>query len=128
MADVAENGTTVLVSSHNLRELEDVCDHVGIMEQGKMLIERSLDELQSNIVKLQLVLPDGVQLPEGIEVLGRSSTGKLEQIIVRGKADEMEERLAQVSPVYCETIPLNLEEIFIYELGGTGYEVRNIIV
>ena len=128
MSDVAENGTTVLVSSHNLRELEDVCDHVGIMEQGSMLIERSLDELQSNIVKLQLVLPDGVELPDGLEILGRSSTGKLEQLIVRGKADEVEERIAQISPVYCESIPLNLEEIFIYELGGTGYEVRNIII
>ena len=128
MADVAEHGTTVLVSSHNLRELEDVCDHVGIMDQGSMLIERSLDELQSNIVKLQLVLPDGAELPEGLEILGRSSTGKLEQLIVRGKAEDVEERIAQVSPVYCESIPLNLEEIFIYELGGTGYEVRNIIV
>ena len=128
MADVAENGTTVLVSSHNLRELEDVCDHVGIMEKGSMLIERSLDELQNNIVKLQLVLPDGTELPEGLEILSRSSTGKLEQLIVRGKAEEVEERIAQISPVYCESIPLNLEEIFIYELGGTGYEVRNIIV
>ena len=128
MADVAENGTTVLVSSHNLRELEDVCDHVGIMDQGSMLIERSLDELQNNIVKLQLVLQDGTELPEGIEILGRSSTGKLEQLIVRGKAEEVEERIAQIAPVYCESIPLNLEEIFIYELGGTGYEVRNIIV
>ncbi len=128
MADVAERGTTVLVSSHNLRELEDVCDHVGIMDQGSMLIERSLDELQNNIVKLQLVLQDGTELPEGIEILGRSSTGKLEQLIVRGKAEEVEERIAQITPVYCESIPLNLEEIFIYELGGTGYEVRNIIV
>ena len=128
MADVAENGTTVLVSSHNLRELEDVCDHVGIMEHGSMLIERSLDELQNNIVKLQLVLPEGAELPEGLEILGRSSTGKLEQLIVRGKAEEAEAQIAQVSPVYCESIPLNLEEIFIYELGGTGYEVRNIIV
>ena len=128
MADVAEFGTTVLVSSHNLRELEDVCDHVGIMDQGSMLIERSLDELQNNIVKLQLVLQDGTELPEGIEILGRSSTGKLEQLIVRGKAEEVEERIAQIAPVYCESIPLNLEEIFIYELGGTGYEVRNIIV
>ena len=128
MSDVAENGTSVLVSSHNLRELEDVCDHVGIMDQGSMLIERSLDELQNNIVKLQLVLQDGTELPEGIEILGRSSTGKLEQLIVRGKAEEVEERIAQIAPVYCESIPLNLEEIFIYELGGTGYEVRNIIV
>ena len=98
------------------------------MEKGSMLIEHSLDELQNNIVKLQLVLPDGTDLPAGLEILGRSSTGRLEQIIVRGRTEEVEEKIAQVSPVYCESIPLNLEEIFIYELGGTGYEVRNIIV
>ena len=69
MADVAENGTTVLVSSHNLRELEDVCDSVGIMNKGKIMIERSLNELQENIVKIQLALPDGESLPEGLVVL-----------------------------------------------------------
>ena len=128
LSDVAERETTVLVSSHNLRELEDVCDHVGIMEQGHMLIERSLDELQSSIVKLQLVLPEDAGLPEGLEVLGRSNTGRLEQLIVRGNAEQVEEQIAAVGPVYCEAVPLTLEEIFIYELGGTGYEVRNIIL
>jgi ABC-2 type transport system ATP-binding protein len=128
LADVAERGTTVLVSSHNLRELEDVCDHVGIMEQGHMLLERSLDELQSSIVKIQIVLPEEAQLPEGLNILGRSSTGRLEQLIIRGKAEEVEQRIAAACPVYCESVPLTLEEIFIYELGGTGYEVRNIIL
>ena len=128
LADVAERGTTVLISSHNLRELEDVCDHVGIMEQGHMLLERSLDELQSSIVKIQIVLPEDAQLPEGLDILGCSSTGRLEQLIIRGKAEEVEQQIAAACPVYCESVPLTLEEIFIYELGGTGYEVRNIIL
>ena len=128
LAEVAERGITVLVSSHNLRELEDVCDHVGIMEEGQMLLERSLDELQSSIVKLQLVLPENTPLPEGLNILGRSSTGRLEQLIVRGKAEEVEQQIAAACPVYCESVPLTLEEIFIYELGGLGYEVRNIIL
>lgn len=59
MGDVAQRGTTVLVSSHNLRELEDVCDHVGILSHGKVLLERSLTDLQDNILKLQVVFPDG---------------------------------------------------------------------
>ena len=66
LGDVAERGTTVLVSSHNLRELEDVCDHVGIMDHGKMLVERGLSELQENMVKIQLAMPEGKELPEDL--------------------------------------------------------------
>ncbi|MEG1316135.1 MAG: ABC transporter ATP-binding protein, partial [Oscillospiraceae bacterium] len=73
MSDVAENGTTVLVSSHNLRELEDVCDHVGIMNSGKLLLERSLTELQDNIVKVQLAFADERALPEGLDLLHQSN-------------------------------------------------------
>lgn len=125
--DVAERGTTVLVSSHNLRELEDVCDHVGIMNRGKMLLERSLSELQENIVKIQLVLPEGGRLPENLEVLHRSTTGRLQQLILRGKAEELSASLAACEPVYQDVLPLTLEEIFIYELGGTENEVRAIL-
>ena len=128
LGDVAEKGITVLVSSHNLRELEDVCDHVGIMDQGSMLIERSLEELQGSILKLQLVLPEGARLPEELQILGRSNSGRLEQLIVRGTEEEVEKQIASAAPVYCESVPLTLEEIFIYELGGTGYEVRNILL
>ena len=128
LADVAERGTTVLVSSHNLRELEDVCDHVGIMNRGRMLVERSLSELQENIVKIQLALPDGGALPEGLEILHRSATGRLRQLILRGKAEELTERLAAAKPLFLDVVPLNLEEIFIYELGGAGDEVRDFII
>ena len=68
LSDVEQYGTTVLVSSHNLRELEDVCDHVGIMNHGRMMIERSLSDLQENLVKLQLAYPDGGSLPEGLRL------------------------------------------------------------
>ena len=70
MSDVAENGTSVLISSHNLRELEDVCDHVGIMNRGKIMIERTLSDLQEGIVKMQLALPDGETLPDGLDPAG----------------------------------------------------------
>ena len=128
LSDVAENGTTVLVSSHNLRELEDVCDHVGIMNHGRMLVERSLSALQDNIVKIQLAFADGGKLPEGLEILHSSSTGRLQQLILRGSAEELTAKLSAAGPLFLDVVPLNLEEIFIYELGGADHEVKDIIV
>ena len=128
LTDVAERGTTVLVSSHNLRELEDVCDHVGIMNRGKMLLERSLSELQDNIVKVQLVLPEDAVLPQELEILHHSSTGRLQQLILRGRAEELEARLSTAGPLFVDILPLSLEEIFIYELGGVDHEVKDILL
>ncbi|MBO5496790.1 MAG: ABC transporter ATP-binding protein [Oscillospiraceae bacterium] len=127
LQDVAERGTTVLVSSHNLRELEDVCDHVGIMNQGRMLLERSLSELQDNVVKIQLAYADGGELPEGLEILHRSATGRLQQLILRGSAEELTEKLSATKPLFLDLAPLSLEEIFIYELGGADHEVQDIL-
>ena len=128
LQDVAERGTTVLVSSHNLRELEDVCDHVGIMDRGKMLLERPLSELQENMVKIQLALPDGRELPEDLEILHETRTGRLRQLILRGGAEELTNRLAACEPFFLDVLPLSLEEIFIYELGGAEHEIRNILL
>jgi len=128
MSDVAEYGTTVLVSSHNLRELEDVCDHVGIMNKGSLMLERNLSEMQENISKVQLALPDGRELPEGLNLLHSSSTGRLQTLIVRGKVEEITNMLAACEPLFMDVIPLSLEEIFIYELGGEHYEVKDIIL
>ena len=97
--DVAERGTTVLVSSHNLRELEDVCDHVGIMNHGKVL-----------------------------DILHRSATGRVQTLIVRGGAEEVTTRLSVLQPLLLEALPLSLEEIFIYELGGVDYAVKDIVL
>ena len=128
MADVAENGTTVLVSSHNLRELEDVCDSVGIMNKGKIMIERSLNELQENIVKIQLALPDGESLPEGLDILHKSNTGRLQSLIMHGTQEDLTEKLQSSHPLFIDAVPLTLEEIFIYELGGADYEVKDIVL
>jgi len=124
LSDVAERGTTVLISSHNLRELEDVCDHVGIMDHGKMLLEKSLADMQGTTHKLQLV----GRIPEGLDVLHESSSGRLKTLIVRGQAWEIEEKAKAADPAYFDVLPLSLEEIFIYELGGVNYEVKNIIL
>ena len=130
MGDVAEHGTTVLVSSHNLRELEDVCDHVGILSRGKVLIERSLSDLQENLVKMQVVFQEREmpRLPEDLEVLHVSRVGRIHTLIVRGNATEVTNRLAAFGPILLEALPLTLEEIFIYELGGEDYAVRDIVL
>ena len=124
LSDVAQNGTTVLISSHNLRELEDVCDHVGIMSGGKMLLERSLADMQGNTVKLQLA----GEAPEGLEILHESTSGKLKTLVVRGSAEEVTARVQAANPAFFDVLPLSLEEIFIYELGGVDDAVKNIIL
>ena len=130
MGDVAEYGTTVLVSSHNLRELEDVCDHVGILSHGRVLIQRSLDDLQGNIVKMQVVFQEREmpRLPDDLQVLHVSQVGRIHTLIVRSRATEVTNRLAVYAPILMEALPLTLEEIFIYELGGEDYAVRDIVL
>ena len=129
MGDVAQRGTTVLVSSHNLRELEDVCDHVGIMDHGKVLLERSLEQLQDNMVKLQVVFRDGVsEVPQELPVLHASRVGRIHTLIMRMNAEEATARLAVYDPMLVDAVPLTLEEIFIYELGGADYAVKDIVL
>ena len=118
MSEVAEREMTVLVSSHNLRELEDVCDHVGIMHKGQIMIERSLSDLQGNISKIQVACASGVpKLPEQFDVIHMSNTGRVYTLIVKGNPKEAENYL----------LALTLEEIFIYEMGGADYEIKDIL-
>ena len=130
MGDVAQRGTTVLVSSHNLRELEDVCDHVGILSRGKVLLQRSLTDLQDNVVKMQVVFdsPQLPELPAELEVLHASQVGRVHTLIIRGNAAQVKSQLAVCQPLLMDALPLTLEEIFIYELGGEDYEVRDIVL
>ena len=128
MGDVSERGTTVLVSSHNLRELEDVCDHVGIMDHGKVLLERSLAQLQDNMVKMQVVFRDGQEVPADLPVLHVSRVGRIHTLIMRMNAQEAAARLAVYDPMLVDAVPLTLEEIFIYELGGADYAVKDIVL
>ena len=131
MSEVAENEMTVLVSSHNLRELEDVCDHVGIMNKGQVIIERSLSDLQGNISKIQIACKEGEpRLPEAYEVLHKSNTGRVYTWIVKGNPQKVVEaiQMANKDTTIVDVLPLSLEEIFIYEMGGVNYEVKDIIL
>lgn len=130
MSDVAQNGTTVLVSSHNLRELEDVCDHVGIMHHGRLILEKSLDDLQGSVSKIQVAF-EGEELPElpnGMDILHRTQAGRVHTLIIRGEQDMIRTQIASLGPILLDVLPLTLEEIFIYELGGAEYEVKDILI
>ncbi len=128
--DVLEREMTVLVSSHNLRELEDICDWVGIIHQGKMIAEKPLDDLKGSVYKYQLILDEASEekLQSVGEVLHISRTGSVASVIMRNVSEEGEERLNALSPHLCEKVSLTLEEVFIYELGGLGYDCKNILI
>ena len=130
LGDVSERGTTVLVSSHNLRELEDVCDHVGILNRGQVLLERSLSDLQDNTVKLQVAYAGVTEpmLPSELNILHRIHVGRVYTYIVRGSRAEILRRMEITEPILLESIPLTLEEIFIYELGGVDYAAKDILL
>lgn len=130
LGDVSERGTTVLVSSHNLRELEDVCDHMGILNRGQVLLERSLSDLQDNTVKLQVAYAGVTEpmLPSELNILHRSHVGRVYTYIVRGSRAEILRRMEITEPILLESIPLTLEEIFIYELGGVDYAAKDILL
>lgn len=129
MSDVAERGTTVLVSSHNLRELEDVCDQVGIMNKGKVVLQRSVSDLQGNVTKVQIAFENGLpELPPELEVIHTSQSGRVYTLIIRCGQKETRDRLSLLSPLILDAVPLTLEEIFIYELGGTDDAVNDIIL
>ncbi len=126
--DVAEREMTVLVSSHNLREMEGICDSIGILSKGKMMIERDLDGLKSDIHKIQVAFREQSQNPyEGLNVLHKESRGTVDLLIVRNRKEIVEEVIAKNHPVIFDLLPLSLEEIFIYELGGGDSEIEGII-
>lgn len=130
LSDVAEHGTTVLVSSHNLRELEDVCDHVGIMFNGKVVLQKSLDDVKGNIHKIQTAFEGSfpTEIENNISILHKSEFGSVVTLIAKGDSQQLRQEIAQHNPLILDILPLTLEEVFIYELGGMGYEFENIIL
>ena len=124
LSDVAQRETTVLVSSHNLRELEDVCDHVGIMDKGHLLLEKSLADMQGSVTKVQMV---GIP-PQELEILHESTSGRLHTLIVRGGMEEVKAMVSKSDPIYFDLLPLSLEEIFISETEVNGYDIKSLIL
>lgn len=126
--DCAEREMTVLISSHNLKEIEGICDTVGILSKGNMILERELDDLRSNVHKVQVAFPERPDdAYEGLSVLSKQRIGSVEMLIVKNSAEEIEDTLKKYSPAVLDILPLTLEEIFIYELGGEDNEFKDIL-
>ncbi len=126
--DMEERNLTPIIASHNLRELEDICDHVGLLHRGGILLSRELDEMKMNIHKVQCVLREGC-MPEslGLDIMKTERRGRLVTLTVRGSLNDVELRMQSADPVFYETIPLSLEEIFISETEVVGYDIKKII-
>lgn len=128
--DVSNHNMSLFVSSHNLREMEDFCDSVSLMHEGKILIARDLDDLKGNVAKIQMAferIPDD-QFFEGMNLIQKTVKGRVVTCIVKGKFDDLEQYITSGHPLLYDILPLSLEEIFTYELGGYGYAIENIIV
>jgi ABC-2 type transport system ATP-binding protein len=127
--DVAEREMTVLISSHNLRELEDICDHIGILHKGTLILEKDLDDLKADIHKIQIAFKGQIseELLSNAHILHREERGSVILLIVRGNKDDIIRHFNKYNPVIMDILPLTLEEIFIYEMEGVGYEIQNII-
>ncbi|SHM90077.1 ABC transporter ATP-binding protein [Gracilibacillus kekensis] len=128
--DVAEREMTVLVSSHNLEEVEDICDAVGILHRGELLVEKDLDDLKADIHKVQIAFKNDVDdsLFEGLDILYQEKRGSVFVCIVRGEYQQVESHINKYEPVVFDMLPLTLEEIFIYEMEGVGYAIENILL
>ena len=127
--DVAERGLTPVIASHNLRELEDICDHVGLLHRGGILFSRDLDEMKLGMYKVQCIF--GAPLPEdawnGFDLLKKEQRGSLYTITARGERDELMAKINKMNPTFCELLPLTLEEIFINETEVAGYDVKKLL-
>ena len=129
MEDIAERGTTVVIASHNLRELEDICDHIALLHKGKLLFQNDLDDMKLSIQKIQAVFTDesAQEKLRELPLLNLERRGSMFTIVARGTRDEWEERLQAMHPQFYECIPLTLEEIFIAEMEENGYDFTEIL-
>ncbi len=127
--DMSERNLTPIIASHNLRELEDICDHVGLLHKGGILLSKDLDDMKLNIHKIQCVLKPGVKVEDltSLDILKTEYRGSLATITVRGTRENVEQQMAACEPLFFELIPLSLEEIFISETEVAGYDIKKLI-
>jgi ABC-2 type transport system ATP-binding protein len=128
--DVAERGMSILMSSHNLRELEEFCDTIGILHQGKLMFQQDLDQMKAQVHKVHIGFSDAAPetLTDGLEVLFADMKSRLNLLVVKGHKDHILKKLNQFQPEILDVLPLALEEIFIYEMGDKGYAIENILL
>ena len=129
--EMEERGMTPVIASHNLRELEDICDHVGLLHKGGVLLSKDLEDMKCNIQKVQCVfatMEDEMKALSGMDVIKKEQRGSLRTLTVRGTREEVTARFATVDTVFYEVLPLSLEEIFISETEVVGYDIKKLIL
>lgn len=129
-AEMEDRDFTPVIASHNLRELEDICDHVGLLHKGGVLLSKDLIELKTGIHKVQFVLNESVNVDEvlgDLDILIKERRGSLNTMTIRGDEEEIMRRIRGMNPVFAESLPLSLEEIFISETGVIGYDIKKLI-
>ncbi len=129
ITNVSDRNMTVMIASHNLRELEDICDRIGLLHRGGIIMERELDELKLGIHKVQIGFREPVEesIFDGFGIVNKSRQGNLFNLTIRGSEDEFMPKLEALEPAFLEALPLTLEEVFINEMEGAGYDINNII-
>ncbi len=128
--EIEERGLTPIIASHNLRELEDICEYVGLLHKGGILLAKDMDDMKVNIHKVQCVLreeSDLERLKERFDVVKVEDRGVLRTITIRGKREEVSDFMVSIAPVFYELLPLSLEEIFISETEVKGYDIKNLL-
>ena len=127
--NMVDLGQTPVIASHNLRELEDICDHVGLLHNGGIILSKDLIELRTGLHRLQCVFADEVDIRkiEGLDIIQREDRGKLHTLTVRGDEEKIREIVEANSPIFYEMLPLSLEEIFISETENAGYDIKTLI-
>ena len=128
-SEMEERDFTPIIASHNLRELEDICDYIGLLHKGGVILSKELEEMKANIRKIQCVLKEdtGVETFKEFDILNIEKRGSLYTITIRGEEKEILEKIVALNPLFAEALPLTLEEIFISETGGVGYDIKKIL-
>ena len=128
--EIDERGLTPIIASHNLRELEDICEYVGLLHKGGILLEKDIDQMKLSIHKLQVVVKEEemlLKLKTGLEVVTCDNRGSLYTITVRGTREQVTSFMEALDPVFYELLPLSLEEIFISETEVKGYDIKSLL-
>ena len=129
--EIEERGMTPIIASHNLRELEDICEYVGLLHRGGILLAKDMEDMKINIHKMQVVIKDEETLPkikEQFDVVKVENRGALYTVTIRGKREEVDAFMAAINPIFYELLPLSLEEIFISETEVKGYDIKSLIL
>ncbi|MBS5794667.1 MAG: ABC transporter ATP-binding protein [Clostridiales bacterium] len=128
--DIEDRNLTPVIASHNLRELEDICDNIGLLHRGGMLLSKDLEELKLDIHKVQIVFKDGIpeKIYSDLDIIKTDSRGSLNVFTIKGSGEHINSYLASLEPIFFEILPLSLEEIFIAETEGIGYDIKSLII